>query len=387
MAFDKLRLSGRGSEKLASITFAFYPRRAKPSLSTVVNCQPNTIAMFAVTGGRKEKKLKYVAFYPSRPYWAVSKIDLEAPDIREHFREQMSEVVFSGSNHGHTIIVSRDGRISLNIAGILQEENGQVDALVDSWGTYLDHLNALFLFLDCAVSKVQNLAYFNLHEVTNRDAFSASDGEQSSESVASESIAGSFQMARSYDWHPIHTLPIAYQPMFLGRRLVTAGAISEMADTYFKVVAAHGAIKAYAGIARAVSAYKITNYETSLVFSWFLIEELLNMQWDDYLKKKSKESNGKFQRINKGRRDLLNGRDYTASVRSNILELAGCLEFELFSDINTIRKRRNQIVHQQRGVTVDCEDTQLAIFTALKMAEQRWAVSISPPMGFSISGL
>lgn len=34
--------------------------------------------------------------------------------------------------------------------------------------------------------------------------------------------------------------------MFLFRHIVTAEALNEMAETYFKMVAAHGAIKAYA---------------------------------------------------------------------------------------------------------------------------------------------
>lgn len=331
--------------------------------------------------------MKFVAFYPSRPFWAVTKIDLEAPDVREHFRDRMSEEVFRKETLGYIVSVSRDGRISLNISDFVDIKTEKTDALVRSWGTYLDHLNAIYLFLDCAVAKIQNFAYFNLHEVTNRDAFPTSVGELRGESIASESIAGSFQLGRSYDWHPTHSLPLAYQPMFFSRHLVTAEALGEMVDTYFKAVIVPGAVKAYAGIARAISSYKITNYETSLVFSWFIVEELINLLWDDFLTENSFEMPDKSQRINKDRRNLLNGRDYTTSVRSNILELAGCLEFGLFSDINTVRAHRNHIVHQKKGVTLDDDDARLGVYTSLKMAEQRWGISIRPPMGYSITGL
>lgn len=334
-----------------------------------------------------EKSVKFVALYPSRPFWAVTKIDLEAHDLREHFREKMSEFVFHKEKFGHTVTVSRDGRISLNIADLTRAETGKTDNLISSWGIYLDHLNAIYLFLDCAVAKVQNFGYFNLHEVTNRDAFPTSVGELQGESIASESIAGSFQMARSYDWHPTHSFPMAYQPMFFSRHLVSAEALSEMTEKYFNAVMVPGAVKAYAGIARAISSYKITNYETSLVFSWFIIEELLNMAWEEFLVQKSAEMPDKGQRINKDRRNLLNGRDYTTSVRSNILELAGSLDFSLFLDINTVRGHRNKIVHQSKGFTVDDNDARLGVSTSLKMAEKRWGISIMPSMGYSITGL
>jgi hypothetical protein len=264
-------------------------------------------------------------------------------------------------------------------------EHGNFEEQAVLFGTYLDHLNILYLFLDSAVGAVQGMGFFNLHEVTNRDLFRTSEGEITGESVAAESLSGTFQMARNFDWHSLN-VPIEFHPLFSMRYTVSLSSLARFAETYFLISGIAGAVKTYAGLSRAISAYKIANNETSLVFSWFLIEELLNLLWSEYLDSSATTYADGQQRLNNQRREFLNGRDYTASVKSNMLELAGRLPFDLFSKINRVRGLRNRIVHQHT-VQLSHDDARLGITSALEMASSRWQIDIRPPLGFSMQGL
>lgn len=327
--------------------------------------------------------MNYVAFYPSKPYWAASKIDFQDPNLRENFRANMSEVVFSRKTDQRSISVCRDGRISLHISGLVNNDSDRFNEVIERWGLYLNHLNVIFLMLDSAVMKNQKLGYFNLHEVTNRDAFTWSCGKNSGETIAIESIAGKFQRARNYDYH---AGPVENEEMFFGRELITIESIEDMASMYFNVSEDLDAIEAFSGISRAVSAFKITNFRTSIIFSWFVIESILNMKWEDYLEDSNKKLLNGYS-INRNRRETLNGRDYTSSVKSNMLELSGRLDYELYSSINEIRKKRNKIVHQQSGLNLTRCDALTGVGTAIKMAAERWDISVEPNFAISVSGL
>jgi hypothetical protein len=72
-------------------------------------------------------------------------------------------------------------------------------------------------------------------------------------------------------------------------------------------------------LARAVSSFNKHDFNTSLVLCWFLLEQELNSRYSHYLQ--SAASNG--HTISSDRKKFLEGRDFTASIISNILELNG----------------------------------------------------------------
>ena len=89
------------------------------------------------------------AFYPSRPFWAASKVDFSNQSADGWFHNQMVEEVFSRTTDTHTIKVCRDGRIMLRIEELEEPENSQVPKRIEEsvkrWGEYLDFLNAFYL--------------------------------------------------------------------------------------------------------------------------------------------------------------------------------------------------------------------------------------------------
>ncbi len=114
----------------------------------------------------------FTAFYPSRPFWAVEKIDFTDPKVLQNFSSLMEEEVFGYSDDAFSIKICRDGMVKLRIEALENHGAQQqtVEYTVKRWGEYLDYLNAFYLFLDSAVITTMRLAYFNLHEITVRDA-------------------------------------------------------------------------------------------------------------------------------------------------------------------------------------------------------------------------
>jgi hypothetical protein len=81
----------------------------------------------------------------------------------------------------------------------------------------------------------------------------------------------------------------------------------------------------------------------ALVLAWSVCEQLLSVLWETMIEEfKSAASS----RMNKDRRKKLDGRDYTASVVIEILELNGKLDQELYSHLETARQARNRWAHK-----------------------------------------
>lgn len=75
--------------------------------------------------------------------------------------------------------------------------------------------------------------------------------------------------------------------------------------------------------------------------AWSIIEAALFREWKDYLDK-CKQSGID---ISAKRTDKLTGRDFTASVVQETLNLAGVLTNNDYAEIDEVRKARNNWIH------------------------------------------
>src|SRR5260370_5986513 len=118
----------------------------------------------------------FTAFYPSRPFWAVSGIDFTDPNSLAKFGDLMSEEVYEDSAQAFSLKICRDGMILLRIEALEMDDSQTgaptpIESWVRKWGEYLDYLNSFYLLLDSSTLQLMKLSYFNLHEITSRDAF------------------------------------------------------------------------------------------------------------------------------------------------------------------------------------------------------------------------
>lgn len=80
-------------------------------------------------------------------------------------------------------------------------------------------------------------------------------------------------------------------------------------------------------------------------------------------------------RLNSKRRDKLRGRDFTASVILEILELAGELPHELFSKVDSIRKARNDWLHSLGDVSDSA--AAMAVLSTQELMKHVSAINVS----------
>ncbi|MBC8552284.1 MAG: hypothetical protein H8D23_21855 [Candidatus Brocadiales bacterium] len=102
------------------------------------------------------------------------------------------------------------------------------------------------------------------------------------------------------------------------------------------------------------------DYPRSLISAWTIIEKLIDEMWISFIdanRKKTINSN-EITFINKDRAKKLTGRDYTASVRTEILSILDIIPFNTYQDIEKIRRVRTKWMHELNDVTM--VDAQLA---------------------------
>lgn len=331
---------------------------------------------------------QFAAFYPSRPFWAGSKVNFSDKSREGWFHDQMVEEVFFQETGDYTIKVCRDGRIMLRVAALELErgsgEHEKIEETVKRWGEYLDFLNAFYLLLDSSTIEVDKRSYFNLHEITTRDAFRVNyeGGRCVGENIATESVASVFQMGRyGSGW------AIEYDPKTMMRQVISIDAIEHASIEFAKVVASPGLEKTLATFAKSLSEYKVGNYETSVILSWFITEAVISDLWKTHIDSLNSDLPEGRKRINRERRDFLTGHDFTMSLISNLLELWGVLPHTQFEAIDAVRGFRNKIVHGHQNYIPGPNEAQLAMNTAQAMIDSRWGLRITASMGYSVTGL
>lgn len=125
------------------------------------------------------------------------------------------------------------------------------------------------------------------------------------------------------------------------------------------------------------------DYPRSLITSWAIIERLLDLKWSDYMKEHRKKIiNGKeVPFINVDRLKKLEGRDYTASVRTEMLSLLEALPFDVYKDMENVRKVRNGWMHELKQVEMSDALNAIKVASTLYVS----AYNVMLPSGLSLS--
>jgi hypothetical protein len=322
----------------------------------------------------------------------MSPVDFSNQAEQGWFENQMSEVVLSKHHSEYEICICRDGRIMLRIDSLENQRQlppeFDLKKSIEIWSDYLMYLNALYLFLDCATIQVDNIAIFNLGEITHRDAFRVSyaDGRFEGEGISSESIVSKFQMARYLSGYP-QGLPIHLNPDLRNRLIVSQGAIDCVIANFESVYSQKELVRAISVVSKSLGEYKIGGYQTSIVLAWFEIEKILNTQWYLHLESINSTNADGIKRINSDRFDTLLGKNgFNSSQITNLLELKGILTFGEYADINKSRVFRNKIAHGKKFLP-SADDARHVLQVASKLLEKFYSIELSLNFGYSIAGI
>jgi hypothetical protein len=140
-------------------------------------------------------------------------------------------------------------------------------------------------------------------------------------------------------------------------------------------------------LAKSLSEYKIGNYPISLVNAWFVCEREISDRWQVFVESKAKKYDDGRERINCERRKFLTGRDFTASVMSNILELMDVFTNDDLRTLDEIRKARNDIAHNLGAEKCDAKICQSAISIASRLVLEKEPFQLQLNFSYSLPGL
>jgi hypothetical protein len=337
----------------------------------------------------------YTAFYSSRPFWAVSRIDFQVPSTAEWFYSQMSEVVYAVNPEEFSLKVCRDGQILLQVKKLEERKDRSDPSIpiskkdrVGLWGEYLDYLNTFYLLLDSATIYIDNTACFDFQELTSRDAFRVTfeDGQEASQGVfSSESLASIFRMGRHLSSYR-NDLPLEADFRLFFREVISIDAISHASEQFALVISQGGCEKVLASFAKSISEFKIGNYEISIVLAWFITEAIVNNLWITHLDSLNQDLQDGRRRINADRKKFLTGTDFNIGIVTNLLELFNVLEGDWLDKVDKVRKCRNKIVHTDT-YSPGVDEAALAIAVAQEMIARKWKIILNPDLRYSIKGL
>ena len=333
---------------------------------------------------------KHLGFYLSKPFWAIEEFDID--NNISMFTDLMSEEVFQHLNKEYSLKICRDGMFLLKIneisKKIVNELNVDFLEQINAWSSYLQYANTLVLLFESAFIEEQKLAYFEIQELTNKDAFSVSfeNNECKGYTIASLSTAEKFQNARYLSSLPFGGSHPSTNPIFTGRPVVLKSTLDKLVGNFDLIYRNKRLISLFSQLIKSIGEFKIANFDTALIISWFVIESILQDKWTSWINSKN-ISGINPKRINAERKGKLEGRDYPLSVKLNILELNDLLPNEIFQNLDRIRGYRNKIVHRDSKFKCSLENAKEAINATNDLIIQHFNFKITLNLGLSISGI
>lgn len=323
----------------------------------------------------------YRAFYLSPYMWIGSDPLLPYPPNGQSI-QQIGEVVFIYSAGQFELQACRDGMFMLIAPSIVNPApNAKIDVIVDFWSTYLRYINAFALLLDSAAQTLEQTHFINLREISRNETCNITFKE----GLWISNSAGGFSAALAQSQYRFAP-PAASDFFWLPRPVLQLDTIQAAVTQLDSAITKAGLLDVLASFAKSITEYKLGNYDTSLVLSWFIAEGILRQLWERTLSEIRVAHEGDPPRINAKRMEaLLEGVDYTSAVISNSLELLGIVESSLFRDIDSVRRMRNRIAHVDRRYKATAEDAQKAISTANALTRQFFDFEFTPHFGFSVN--
>lgn len=292
----------------------------------------------------------YAAFYTLKPFWAGARLEPGDSD-------QFDEIAFLYQHTNYSLAIQKDGLILLSVKTLeerfLSADNAENRNKV--WQVYFDHLNCIQVLLDSILLTDLEIAHLKIGALSHGNVARVTFGR-----VATRHTCRPLLSYPPMNWSDLKEIdensnPLA-EPGFQWRKAFPRSVFDALDGIFSGIAEDHSLVKILSLLAKSVSEYKNTNYSLSLVLSWIIIENLLQVLWESWLLSKQSDTNGE-KRIPQKRKEILDPGDaFTSNVISNVLELSNEIDKDLFTKIDKTRKLRNKIVHALK----DCERTNCA---------------------------
>lgn len=283
--------------------------------------------------------MKALGFYPYQKFSIDQKIS-EEEMRQEKFALFIREPAYKFEGDGWSFIVSRDGLVQYHrddfeslsdeIDTDWRSDSPSFKSYESVWLKYLTHLNVIYFLLQCSMHLNVNISAFEFFELTYLDTTRITYEDDKPIRQCNYGGLDLNEMIRSGDYSP--TNDRAFQ-----RFILPKSVLDDLCRYYLiNVINNNESVKLLHRAAKSLSEHNLRNYDDSLVMSWFLLEVYINGEWEKLLS--SKTITGSIKKT-------LQGRDYTASVKTEILEIHEMITTNRYERLNKTRKVRNKIAH------------------------------------------
>lgn len=283
--------------------------------------------------------MKTLGFYPYQRFSVDSAISADS-FTRKDFATFIRETVFEYCGDGWTFLVSRDGLVQYHCLKLDQEsariektweDIARAESFEPVWQTYLAHLNILYFLLECSMHLNTNICALEFFELNYLDTTRITYEENKAIRQANYGGLNLDEMIR-------HGSATPKDENEFRRFVLPRAVLNDLCSYYLSaIIVDEEKTQSLLPVAKALSEHNLRNYDIALVLCWFVAERYIHSQWNKLISNKT---------IAGKRKDKLQGRDYTASVKTEILELNGLLSASRYEALNATRTVRNGIAHQ-----------------------------------------
>lgn len=310
----------------------------------------------------------YICTYFKPSFWASGEPNWQLlKEGKISLNELVGEEIFSEPSSG--IYIYRDGLIALKISKLYElyekhiKKRGKNSFIESEYFTAfcIDYSNSICLLLESEYIKYYNHTIFRLSKIRELFVQSYDDSKRQFRETVSlghddlgyfrselykRKMAPDFET--SVELRNGNMLPfekwvdeIQYGQFQSNTRIVIKNEILESFKQCTLLLTNNLKwIAILSMLSSALDSFRYKLYSETIINAWSIIEYFINQDWDNLIY--DYKSKGK---MNGARQEIMEGRDYSASIKSNILEMNGFLSFDDYQKMNRIRRARNSIAH------------------------------------------
>lgn len=279
---------------------------------------------------------RFTGFHPHPTAWITP-----APELTEIGKNPglLLQDALRVVEDGYTLRVANDGMICLSVDKLESEiadiqeswkDLSEAKSFDEVWGQYLEYMNVLYFLLESAMHypEKRNMKFFDLFELNRTNLRRVTYDEN--DRPTSQTTYGSSQAQDLLRLGRIDAKGQDRAPGAIGVDVLKD--LAELFNQVFKAGLTHE-VRRIAGI---VACAKVRDYESALLWGWIWLESQISWLWTNHLDVRG---------ITGERKKRMLGRDYTASIQIDTLEMAGVLPTDEAMMLTLLRQCRNDLVH------------------------------------------
>ena len=282
----------------------------------------------------------YIAFYISDSFYVDKLIDYDEL-IKMNDKELLEivdEIIINfKSTDKFNIRITRDGMILLNINELetkmiswndrIKMPNYTIHNDIKVWNDYIEYLNAFIIILDSHITLSNGHSFLEINEITKQDVMRAYYMDVSKNNHKFQGCQGAFPFSNGMDKYTNFRTPKkeVFVNMTKQNRVISKNILLETIKIFDQCINNEVLIKILSSLSRSITQYKEGNHETSILFSWFIIESIISNLWDNHLDNINQIFDNGKKRINKDRKKSLINLNIRATCKFKSNQVAGFL--------------------------------------------------------------